>query len=112
MGIKPKKSLLMKIKDWWWLYGAIGAVASVIVLWGGIPGRLAQAEEAIDDLKSFTKELMGYTRAQQEYNQRQQQSPVQYQSHVQEWEDSKGVVWCCDDSRADCKLDESWWRCG
>lgn len=71
MGKRTKPHVIQHLKDWWWLYGVGVTLCSAIVLWGGIPGRLAKAEEQIDDLKGWARELQGYTRANQQRMQQQ-----------------------------------------
>ena len=94
-------SLRDSLKAWWPLFGIAAAVCSVIVLWGRLPARVAKAEDQIDDLKGWAKELQGYTRAMQ-----QQQSRPQ----VQEWQDAEGRWWCCS-SDDDCERNDAWSRC-
>ena len=101
-------SLRDSLKAWWPVVGIAAAVCSVIVLWGGLPARVAKAEEQIDDLKAWSKELMGYTRAQQEMNRQQQQ---QSRPQVQEWQDAEGRWWCCNPDQDDCERNDAWYRC-
>ena len=83
------------IKAWWPVACIIGGL---IVLWGNVPIRLAKAEEQIDDLKGWAKELQGYTRRMQE----QQQLPQQAAPRVWQAQDREGNWYCADDQG-------NWW---
>ena len=111
---RPPASFFHHLKDWWWLYGVGTALCSFIVLWGNIPPRLAKAEEKIEDLKGWAKEIQGYTRAQQEMNQHQQapnQAAPQQRSPILEWQDPDTQAWWwCNSAAEDCDLNESWSR--
>ena len=113
------------LKDWWW---AIALVCGGIVLWGGIPPRLAKAEQQIDDLKGWAREVQGYAKAQHEQNRQQQQLQQTQQSQMQQqyqappnarvrniWEEQNpdGSWWCCDAETSDCNDPYSppWYRC-
>ena len=104
---RQSRGLLPHLKDWWWLYGAASALCGMIVLWGGIPGRIASAEKKIeqvdgdvDDLKGWAREIQGYTRAQQQ----QQQVPNQMIPAPEVWKarTDEGEVYCTDGQ-------SSWW---
>ena len=113
------KTPVQVLKEWWWLYGVLATLVGGIVLWGSLPGRVAKAEQQIDDLKGWAKELQGYTRAQQEYNQQQQQqqmpnAPVSLESPagLREWEDTDQTWWCCPwQDRQQCYDQVAWRRC-
>lgn len=61
-----KPTFLTHVKDWWPLYGIGSTIIGVLVLWASIPGRVAKAEEAVEDLKGWAREVQGYTRAMQQ----------------------------------------------
>lgn len=79
-------------------------MVGAIIVWGNLPQRMTKAEEQLDDLKSWTKEMMGYTRAQQEWNQQQQQQQASPQPWVflrqerdlQIFRDPDNIIKCCD----------------
>lgn len=68
------KFIEMIQKYWWLLVVCGGSLLGFLVVWSSIPTRLSSAEEQIDDLKGWARELQGYTRAQEELN---QQAPAQ-----------------------------------
>lgn len=110
MKSKPLVPIAM-LKDWWWL---IGLVVSGIILWGNLPQRMAKAEQQIDDLKGWAKEVQGYTRATHELQQQQQmhRQPAPTTSVLRglEQQDSAGVWWCCPLADEDACYDQSLWR--
>ncbi len=95
-----RRPVLRHLKEWWWLYGVASALCGAIVLWGGLPSRVAKAEEQIDDLRGWAKEIQGYTRAmnQQVPNQaRPPQVPIR-----RNWDELQQRYWCDDGS-------QQWW---
>jgi hypothetical protein len=91
-----------RLKAWWWL---LAIVLGAAVTWWTIPQRMAKAEQAIDDLKGWAREVQGYTRALQE-QQRMVREPIR------EWSDAQQVWWCCDTERVICWQQQTWYRCG
>ena len=83
MATRKRPTLVAHLKDWWWAYGVGSTLCGVIILWGGMPTRMAKAEQkneqqdvALDDLKGWAREIQGYTKAQQQANLMQQQAPA------------------------------------
>lgn len=121
------KSLLQKVKDWWPLYGILGAVCSLVLLWGNLPKRVEKVEagqtkqaEDIVDLKGIAKKLEGYTEAMNRQQQQPQQPaptqappPTHRPGDLREYEDGVGF-WCCNASeewRDWCYEYAQWFRC-
>jgi len=111
--MKPKKGVsISKLKDWWWL-GAI--LVGAIVVWGNLPQRVTSAEQDIDDLKGWAKEMQGYTRAIQQTQQVLPTRPtkpmktLELPEIISEWED--GVEWCCNYTKYKCESNYSWYIC-
>lgn len=72
---KRTPTLMDNLLRYWPIYGIGVTLCGAIVLWGGIPGRLAKAEEQIDDLKGWAKQTQGYTAALQQMIVQQQVAP-------------------------------------
>ena len=89
---------LTALPNLWKIGGTVVAIAVVIGLYAGMPSRMAKAEEQIDDLKGWAREVQGYTRAMQE----QQQAPPQPWDFIRQegdWQvfrDPDGQLQCCD----------------
>lgn len=79
---KRKPTLVDNLLRYWPIYGIGVTLCGTLVLWASIPGRLAKAEDQIDDLKGWARELQGYTRANQQMMQQQntdiQNPPVRH----------------------------------
>lgn len=94
----------------WWPVGVL--VVGVIALWGSLPQRVAKAEEQIDDLKAWTKEMQGYTRAVEE---QRQQYPMEPPAPEAQWlydKDKQGRCWeCWGFGYQDCDVNQRWERC-
>lgn len=65
MGKRPP-TMIDNLLRYWPIYGIGATLCGTLVLWASVPGRLARAEEQIDDLKGWARELQGYTRANQQ----------------------------------------------
>lgn len=81
---KRNPTLVDNLLRYWPIYGIGVTVCGAIVLWGGLPDRVAKAEQkneaqddSLVDLKGIASRLDGYIQGQQQTNQllMQQQAP-------------------------------------
>ncbi len=113
------KHLLTKAKDNAGLLTIIGGVAAFAVALPQLEQvarviRTTSVAYAAQEKNEQQDTILDRVTAVLEYQQRTQQQTAnqQYKSNVIEWSDGIGGLWCCDESRQDCRVDENWWLCG
>lgn len=125
---KRRHRVLRHLQDWWWLYGVGSTLCGVVVLWGGLPGRVAKAEqhlektqEEVDDLKGWAREIQGYTRAMNQQAVAPHTLPpvasvplpptVPLATDLLREVDRRGIAWCCNNHDQHCADGHVWYRC-
>lgn len=119
-------SWITRLQSYWWLAVVVGGgLLGSIVLWGGLPKRVEKVEagqakqaDEISDLKGWAREIQGYTRAQQQMNQRAiPAAPSRALQEelatppITEFDAVEGVWWCCKTTTEACWRQRTWYRC-